>query len=99
VICTVVRVDTGQPFIARAEIVVNEDTSVSFKLVDGADAGKFAGQEPNQVGQPSTYGVRYPNTVECGAYQRASIAGNSVTFQTRPQDIPCGYLIFIGKAY
>ncbi len=32
---TVVRVDTGQPFIARAEFVKNADGSVSFGIDSG----------------------------------------------------------------
>lgn len=98
-IVSVICVDTGKPFIERAELITNDDTSVSFKLLDGPDVGKFAGQEPNQVGHPSTYGVRYQNTVECGAYQRATLDGKEVVFLTRPQDIPCGYLLVVGKAY
>lgn len=94
-ICTVVRVDNGLPFIERAELVMNNDGSVSFKL----ENGKFAGQEPNQVGQSSQYGVRYRDTDECGAYQRATLTGNTVMFLTRPQDVLCGYLLFVGKAY
>ena len=93
--CTVIRVDNGQPFIANAELIDNPDGSVSFQLANGL----FAGQTPWEVGHASTYGQRYPDTVECGAYQRATRDGNAVTFLTRPQDIPVGYLLFVGKAY
>lgn len=95
--CTVVRVDTGQPFIKRAELIVNSDGSVSFQL----DGGLFAGQEPwlTDPGAPSTYGQRYPDMPTCGAYQRATRDGNSVTFLTRPQDVPCVYLLGVGTAY
>ncbi len=87
---TVVRVDTGQPFIARAEFVKNSDGSVSF----GIDSG-WAGQEPNQ------YGVRHDQH-DGGSpqpYQRATLNGATVTFLTRPQDIPMVYLIGFGTAY
>jgi len=93
--CTVLRVDTGLPFIENAMLITNADGSVSFQLANGL----FAGQMPWEVGQPSTYGVRYPDTVECGSYQRATKDGNAITFLTRPQDIPVGYLIFVGQAY
>ena len=43
---TVIRIDTGQPFIADAQLVTNADGSVSFQLPDG----KFAGQDPAQYG-------------------------------------------------
>lgn len=94
-IVTVVRVDNGQPFIPRATLITNSDGSVSFQL----DGGNFAGQEPWVVGQPSTYGVRYADGPVCGSYQRATVAGQSVTFLTRPQDVPCTYLLGIGTAY
>lgn len=92
---TLVRVDTGAPFVARAEMVTNDDGSVSFDL----GGGLWAGQEPNQVGQPSAYGVRYPDGDVKGAYQRAKLQGNQVVFLTRPQDIPCVYLLGIGQAF
>ncbi len=92
--CTVIRVDTGQPFIQRAELIANEDGSVSFKI-----GNNFAGQTPWEVGKPSTYGLRYPDGPINGAYQRATRDGNAITFLTRPQDVPCGYLLFIGQAY
>lgn len=95
-ICTVIRLDTGLPFIVNAMLIDNaDDGSVSFQLASGL----FAGQEPWVVGQPSTYGVPYPPSAVCGAYQRASRDGNTVTFLTRPQDNPCGYALFVGKAF
>ena len=94
-ICTVLRVDTGLPFITRATLITNADGSVSFQL----DNGNFAGQEPWLVGQPSTYGLRYPDGPTCGSYQRASLSGNAVTFLTRPQDNPCTYLLGAGMAF
>ncbi len=87
---TVVRVDTGQPFIARAEFVKNSDGSVSFAIDTG-----YAGQEPNQ------YGVRHDqhDGDPPKSYQRATLTGNTVTFLTRSQDIPMVYLIGFGTAY
>lgn len=93
---TLIRVDNGQPFIERAELVNNpEDGSVSFDL----GGHIWAGQMPNIPGQPSQYGVRYPNGDVKGAYQRASVSGNVVTFLTRPEDLPCVYLLGVGKAF
>ncbi len=92
---TLVRVDNGLPFITRAALITNPDGSVSFQL----DGGLFAGQTPWVVGQPSTYGLRYPDSNEQGAYQRATVNGNTVTFLTRPQDNPCVYLMGQGVAY
>lgn len=97
-IVTLVRVDNGQPFIPRAEMVTNaDDGSVSFRVGENPDM--WAGQEPFVAGQHSTYGMRFPDGSICGAYQRATLSGNTVTFLTRPQDIPCTYLLGIGKAY
>lgn len=98
---TLVRVDNGQPFINTAQMIANaDDGSVSFQVGTAAD-GKplWAGQTPFVVGQPSTYGMRYPDSEICGAYQRATQSGNTVTFLTRPQDVPCVYLLGVGKAY
>lgn len=92
---TVLRLDTGLPFITVATLITNTDGSVSFQLADQT----FAGQTPWLVGQPSTYGFRYEDSKECGAYQRATRDGSSVTFLTRPQDIPCTYLLGVGQAY
>lgn len=66
---TVIRLDTGQPFIASAQVVTNGDGSVSFLL----PTGDYAGQNP------SGYGLRAdgPNTQQ---YQRATLNGNTVTF-------------------
>ncbi len=92
---TLIRVDNGQPFITRADMVVNDDTSVSFDL----GGGIWAGQMPNIVGQPSQYGVRYPDGPIKGAYQRARLQDNQVVFLTRPEDIPCVYLLGVGQAF
>lgn len=86
--CTLVRVDNGQPFVADAVLVDNGDGSVSFQLPDGL----YAGQEPNQ------YGVRHDGPAT-QAYQRAMLAGSTVTFVTRPQDQPFVYLFGQGKAF
>lgn len=94
---TLIRLDNGQPFVLRAMLINNPDGSVSFENLDNDNL--FIGQEPNQVGQPSTYGVRYRDTTDCGSYQRATLSGNLVTFLTRPQDIPCVYLLGQGQAY
>jgi hypothetical protein len=93
--CAVYRLDTGQPFIERATLITNSDGSVSFQL----DDLNFAGQAPWIVGQPSQYGVRYADGPVCGAYQRASLFGNCVTFLTRPQDNPCAYLVAQGQSF
>ncbi len=90
--CAVYRLDTGVPFIADADLVTNGDGSVSFELPSGG----FAGQEPN------AYGVRHdqdPNTGPPQAYQRATLTGSCVTFVTRPQDAPQGYLLASGQAF
>jgi len=94
--CAVIRLDTGLPFIADAELVTNDDGSVSFSLGEIGDKSiAWAGQEPNQ------YGVRHDqhegNSPQ--AYQRATLAGSTVVFVTRPQDAPMVYLIGQGKAY
>lgn len=96
-IVTLIRLDNGQPFVSRATMFNNVDGSVSFQLSDNNN--KLVGQEPNIVGQPSTYGTRYPDSDVCGSYQRATLAGNLVTFLTRPQDIPCTYLLAVGQVY
>lgn len=91
--CAVYRIDTGLPFIADATLVSNADGSVSFALPNGAG---WAGQEPDQ------YGLRHPNqpaNESPGAYQRATVNGSCVTFVTRPQDAPMGYLLAQGQAY
>jgi len=90
--CAVYRVDTGLPFIADATLITNADGSVSFLLPNGA----WAGQEPNH------YGLRHadqPSDQSPGAYQRATLSGSCVTFVTRPQDAPMGYLLAQGQAY
>lgn len=94
-IVTLVRVDNGLPFVQRATMVQNADGSTSFQL----DGGLFVGQTPWLVGQPSTYGVRYPDSDQQGAYQRGLVSGNTVTFLTRPEDIPCVYLLGQGQAF
>lgn len=89
--CALLRCDNGAPFIADAELVVNDDTSVSFRLPDGS----WAGQEPNQ------YGVRHDQNdgAPPKPYQRATLSGSTVVFVTRPQDLPMIYLFGQGKAY
>lgn len=94
-IVTLVRVDNGRPFVERAALINNPDGSVSFQL----DNGLFVGQTPWVVGESSTYGARHPDSDVCGPYQRATQAGNLVTFLTRPQDIPVSYMLGIGTTY
>lgn len=94
-IVTLVRVDNGLPFVPRAELVANADGSTSFRLENGL----FVGQTPWLVNQPSTYGLRYPDSDQQGSYQRALISGNQAVFLTRPQDIPCVYLLGQGQAF
>lgn len=88
--CALIRLDTGQPFVDSAEIVTNDDGSVSFRLAGGS----WAGQEPDH------YAVRHddPSAVP-GVYQRATLTGSCCTFVTRPQDKPMVYLCGQGKAY
>lgn len=85
---TLLRLDTGQPFVEQAERVQNDDGSVSYRT----PAGNYAGQEPN------AYGVRNNNT-SVGAYQKATERGNLTTFVPRPGDLPCTYLVGEGRAY
>jgi hypothetical protein len=86
--CALIRFDNGLPFVDEAALVTNGDGSVSFALPGGG----FAGQEPN------VYGGRDDNA-EPKAYQRATLAGSTVTFVTRPQDKPQAYLLAQGRAY
>lgn len=91
--CAVYRIDNGLPFIADATLQNNDDGSVSFSLPNNEG---WAGQEPN------VYGLRHPNQPSNeapGAYQRATVSGQTVTFVTRPQDAPMGYLLVQGRAY
>lgn len=88
-ICSLVRVDNGQPFVDSADMIPNSDGSVSFKLPNGL----YAGQEPNQ------YGVRCIDIDEPKQYQRATLLGSTVTFLTRDGDLPCIYLCGQGKVY
>lgn len=91
--CAVYRIDNGLPFIADAELQQNGDGSVSFSLPNSQG---WAGQEPN------VYGLRHPNqpiSEAPGSYQRATVNGSCVTFVTRPQDAPMGYLLAQGKVY
>jgi hypothetical protein len=89
--CALYRVDNGLPFVASATLIQNGDGSISFQL----DAGGYAGQEPNQ------YGVRHDQNdgQPPEAYQKATLNGSCVTFVTRPQDAPMGYLLASGQAY
>lgn len=98
--CAVLRVDTGQPFIADAVVLNNPDGSVSFQLPNnGGWAGQAATNDPNV----NVYGVRHqpdqPANETPGAYQRATLDGKQVVFVTRPQDRPMVYIIGSGKAY
>lgn len=88
---TLLRVDNGQPFVARASMIPNGDGSVSFQLDDQG----WVGQEPNQ------YGVRHDqhDGEPPKAYQRATVTGTTAVFLTRPQDVPMVYLLGLGKAY
>lgn len=85
---TVVRVDTGQPFILSATLVSNADGSVSFQLPDGT----FAGQSPD-----GGYGVRADG--ENSQYQRATLNGSAVTFFPLEGYPPYVYLIGQGTIY
>lgn len=92
--CTLIRLDTGRPFVEEATLVDNGDGSVSFML----PTGMYAGQEPSLQGQPSHYGVRHDGPAT-QAYQRATLTGSTVVFLTRPQDLPMVYLFAQGQAY
>jgi hypothetical protein len=85
---TLVKVDDGQPFVESAELVNNQDGSVSFKLPNG----HYAGQEPN------VYGERNDNA-EPKQYQRATLNGSSVTFLPVEGSLPCVYLLGAGTVY
>lgn len=85
---TLIRLDTGQPFIIEATLQANADGSFSFKLPNG----QYAGQDPMSYGGRS-------DSDEAKQYQRASLSGNVVTFLTRPEDPPYAYLMGSGKVY
>jgi hypothetical protein len=87
--CQLINVITGQPFVASCTLVQNTDGSTSFQLPDG----NFVGQTPNQ------YGVQWTPSAENKQYQRSTVSGNTATFLTRDGDIPCCYLLVIGKVY
>jgi hypothetical protein len=61
--------------------VPNADGTMSLLMPDGL----FAYQVPNQ------YGVFTFTPVQDGAYQRAKLNGQLVSFWTRPQDAPYVY--------
>jgi hypothetical protein len=84
---TVLRVDTGEPFIESAQLVENADGSVSFQLPDGT----FAGQDPQE------YGGRVDG--ENKQYQRATVTGSTVTFLPHPDYPAYVYLLGSGKVY
>ena len=86
--CSLIRTDTGLPFVAQAQMEPNSDGSVSFLLPTGG----YAGQVPN------VYGAR-EDSAATQQYQRATLAGNVVTFVTRDGDLPCGYLLVQGQVY
>lgn len=87
-VCSLVRVDTGLPFVPLATEIANGDGSFSYQLPSGA----YAGQEPNQ------YGVRNDND-EPKQYQRATKSGNVVTFVPLDGALPCAYLLASGQVY
>jgi hypothetical protein len=84
---TVLRVDTGEPFIRNAQRVDNADGSVSFQLDDGT----FAGQDP------AAYGERVDG--ENKQYQRATVSGSTVTFCPHPDYPAYVYLLGSGTVY
>jgi hypothetical protein len=84
---TVIRLDTGAPFIAVAQRVDNADGSVSFQLPDGS----FAGQDP------ALYGARVDG--ENKQYQRATVSGSTVTFCPHPDYPAYVYLLGAGTVY
>jgi hypothetical protein len=85
---TVLRVDTGQPFILDAQLETNADGSVSFRLA----SGDYAGQSP------IAYGLRQDDAF-AKQYQRATLAGSTVTFLPHPDYPAYAYLIGQGKVY
>ena len=91
---TVLRIDTGKPFIEVAEMESNADGSVSFKLPND----QYAGQDP------AGYGVRADGPAK-QQYQRATLNGNAVTFYPLVKGDggilfpPYVYLIGFGKIY
>lgn len=86
--CTLVRLDTGAPFVARATLETNDDGSVSFALPEGGYAGQY----------PLQYGVRNdgPNKQP---YQRATLKDGRATFVCREGDMPWVYLYSEGRVY
>lgn len=85
---TLIRVDSGLPFVDSCTRVQNSDGSVSYQLPNG----QFAGQEPN------AYGVRNDNA-EAKQYQRATESGNTTTFLPVDGSLPCVYLIGSSQVY
>jgi hypothetical protein len=70
------------PTLTFASFSPNEDGTVCLVMPDGS----FATQEPGG------YGVFRPGGADVrGAYQRARVNGQLVTFWTRPQDQPYTY--------
>lgn len=88
-ICTLVRLDSGAPFVERATLETNDDGSVSFILPDGMG---YAGQYPLQ------YGVRNDGPLK-QPYQRATLKDGRVTFLGREGDTPWVYLYSEGQVY
>lgn len=85
---TVIRVDTGQPFILDAQIETNGDGSVSFLL----PTGQYAGQDP------AAYGARVDGPAK-QQYQRATLNGSTVTFLPHPGYPAYVYLLGAGQVY
>lgn len=92
---TVIRLDTGLPFIASAQLVTNaDDGSVSFQLTDGTYAGQ----------NPTAYGLRADGP-DRQQYQRARMNGNNaVVFYpladgNRASYPPYAYALFTGQVY
>lgn len=89
---TLIRVDTGAPFVADCVVQSNADGSTSFVL----PAGGYAGQEPMLYGERHDQG---PNTGPPQQYQRFTLTGNVVVSLTRPEDPPFVYLFGQGQVY
>jgi hypothetical protein len=85
---TVIRLDNGEPFIEDAQLVTNTDGSVSFQLPDG----KYAGQDPEHYGERADGDATQQ-------YQRATLAGSTVTFLPHPDYPAYVYLLGTGQVY
>jgi hypothetical protein len=85
---TVLRIDTGAPFIADAQMITNADGSVSFQLPDG----KFAGQDPEHYGKRADGDATQQ-------YQRATVNGSQVVFLPHPDHPAYVYVLGFGQVY